>query len=142
MSEAKTIRGDRGKARLSALLDRQKARRRLRKSLHRVSEAELVDLLARADLTRDELFHLAAPVRHRRRLARMLAHFGLDAERLVRGHWATLREADRACARCASVRKCRHWFDWGRRNNAPRIFCPNAPLFDALARDKRKSSTS
>ena len=142
MLEAKTGRDRRGKARLFALPDRQKARRRLRKSLHRVSESELVELLARADLARGDLFHPAAPVRHRRRLARMLAHFGLDAERLVRGHWAALREADRTCAHCANVRKCRHWFDWGRRNSAPRIFCPNAPLFDGLARNKRKSPTS
>ena len=142
MSEAKTWQDRRGNARLFALLDRQKARRRLRKSLHRVSETELVELLARADLTRGDLFHLAAPVRHRRRLARMLAHFNLDGEQMVRCHWIAVRDADRTCARCATVRKCRHWFDWGRRNNAPRIFCPNAPLFDKLARNKRKSPTS
>ena len=107
-----------------------------------MSEAELVEVLARADLTRGDLFHLAAPVRHRRRLTRMLAHFGLDGEQLVRCHWAALREADRACASCANVRKCRHWFDWGRRNNAPRIFCPNAALFDELARKRKSCATS
>jgi hypothetical protein len=133
---------DRGSVRLFALLDRQKARRRLRKSLNRVSESELMELLARADLTRGDLFHLATPVRHRRRMAQMLAHFGLDGEQVVRCHWAALREADRTCARCANVRKCRHWFDWGRRNNAPRIFCPNAPLFDGLARNERKRPTA
>ncbi len=136
MLETKTGRDRGASARLHVVLDRVKARRRLRRSLNTLSETELVELLDRAGLTRGDLFAVAGPVRHRRRLARMLAHFDLDAERLVRCHWAALREADRACARCVNVRKCRHWFDWGRRNNAPRIFCPNAARFDELARER------
>ena len=142
MLDAKTELDRRGNVQLFAVLDRRKARRRLRKCLHRVSESELAELLVRADLGPGDLFHLAAPVRHRRRLARMLAHFGLDGEHLVRNRWAAIRQADRTCARCANVRKCRHWFDWGRRNNAPRIFCPNAPLFDRLARSNRNPPTA
>jgi hypothetical protein len=142
MLEAKREPGRRANVRLLDAIDRLKARRRLRRSLNTMSEAELVELLARAGLAQGDLFHLAAPVRHRRRMARMLAHFGLDTERLVRCHWAALREADRTCARCANVRKCHHWFDWGRRNNAPRIFCPNAALFDELACRRTSGATS
>jgi len=66
-----------------------------------------------------------------------MVHFGIDPKRAVLGHWGAMREAERTCACCGNARRCRRWFEWGLRNDAPRVFCPNAERFDDIARRGR-----
>ncbi len=73
----------------------------------------------------------------RRLLGRMMAHFGIAPEKAAERQWAALKEAARVCARCARVKRCRSWLDWGLRNDAPRLFCPNAERLDEIARAAR-----
>lgn len=94
--------------------------------------------LSRADLFRPETS--IAP--HRHRIARMIPMQGLDPETLTRDFWATLKEMDHRCAHCENTRRCERWLRWGRVNDAPRMFCPNATTFEAIRhKTKRQSNT-
>ena len=48
-------------------------------------------------------------------------------------YWGALKDAERVCTHCTQKKRCDRWHDWGVRNNAPFIFCPNARLFDEIA---------
>ncbi|MFQ5973819.1 MAG: hypothetical protein ACE5Q3_15950, partial [Alphaproteobacteria bacterium] len=50
----------------------------------------------------------------------------------VRHRWDDLKLADNLCAYCQSVGRCRRWLHWGRRNDAPRMFCPNSEFFSSI----------
>jgi hypothetical protein len=70
---------------------------------------------------------------HRRLMAVMMRHFGLDIDDAIQNHWDALRRAERTCVRCSNVKRCRNWVVWDLHNDAPRVFCPNADLFDEIA---------
>lgn len=115
-----------------------RARYRLRNDLGRLTEAELDCTLADAGLSRSDLATIFAAGSGKRSLmARMMTHFGIDPKRAALRHWGALREAEATCARCGNARRCRRWFEWGLRNDAPRVFCPNAERFDEIARRGR-----
>jgi len=110
----------------------------LRRSLARSSSDELDRVLRRLGKSRRDLFtEFRGNARHRRRLAFMLNHFGVDPDFATHSHWDALRHADEACLGCPNVRRCRSWMSWGARNDAPRVFCPNAALLDAIAGQAR-----
>jgi len=98
------------------------------------TDAELDRALAAAGRSRADLFAVTpgnAP--HRQRMAQLIAHFGI-APHFAAGHfWDTLRAADGVCLRCGNRRRCKSWLEWPVSNDAPRVFCPNAKTFDAIA---------
>lgn len=107
---------------------------RLRRSLADLSDEELDRLLSATGRDRGDLFTVfKGNARHRQLMALMIEHFGVDREYAVQSSWDALRYADRVCVRCANSKRCESWFSWGLRNDAPRIFCPNAELFDEIA---------
>ena len=107
----------------------------LNKTLMSYSDAELDRVLGRAGRRREDVFRIfRGNARNRQLMAHMIEHFGVDLEHAVRHHWDRLKRADGVCIDCPSIRRCRRWIAWGRRNDAARIFCPNAALFDELAR--------
>jgi hypothetical protein len=63
----------------------------------------------------------------------MAQHFGVDPERVAPHLLAPLRDAERVCAFCQDVRRCRRWLAREAGTDAPRLFCPNAQLFDEVA---------
>lgn len=112
----------------------------LGKSLADYSEDELDGILTATGKTRADLFDVfKGNARHRQSMAQMMSHFGVDRLRAVQIHWNALKHAEQICMRCAHTKRCRSWFDWGKKNDAPRIFCPCAPLFDEIARANRNS---
>ena len=106
----------------------------LARPLSQVSDGDLDRALAAAGKTRAQLF-VAAPgnASHRRRMAHLMAHFGVAPDIAVLHFWDELRRADERCCACRSQRRCQSWLDWPISADAPRIFCPNAPAFDAIA---------
>ena len=117
-------------------LRRKRVLRHLNRDLAGYSNKELADLLARARMRRSELFTGFKGNRpHRQLLGRMLSHFGIDRELACEHQWHKLVRADKACAHCANVEKCRRWLAWGRKNDAPNVFCRNAALFTQLRLD-------
>lgn len=127
-------------SRLASLLARIKSGRRLKRSLTHLSSDELDRVLTSIGKNRRDLFtEFRGNARHRRRLAFMLNHFGVDPDFASHSHWDALRRADENCIRCPNVRRCRSWMSWGARNDAPRVFCPNAALFDEIAGRTRRA---
>ena len=107
--------------------------RRLSKGLSCFTDKESVDLLASAGLRRSELFtSFKGNALHRQLMGQMLTHFSVDDEKASEHHWPNLVYAERVCARCPNMGRCRRWFEWGGNNNAPNIFCPNAGLFHQM----------
>ena len=112
--------------------------RRLRQSLRHLSSDEVDRALRAAGKSRAELFTVdKGNARHRRRLAFMLHHFRVDPDFATHSCWEAVRQADHACMQCRNVRRCRSWMSWGARNDAPRIFCPNAEVLDEIASQNR-----
>lgn len=70
-------------------------------------------------------------------MLRMMGHFGLEPRQAVAELREDIEQADRNCVHCGQLKRCRNWFVWGHRNDAPRIFCPNAARFDELAANAR-----
>lgn len=125
--------------RMARALRRWNAERRVELHLSDLNDDELGHALADAGLTRSDLPTIFGSGHRRRRLmTRMMSHFRVDPKRAALGYQAALRDAERVCANCANVKRCRRWFDWGRRNDAPRVFCPNAELFDEVAEQQRR----
>ena len=107
----------------------------LNRTLASYSDAELDRALMLAGRRREDLFRtFKGNARHRQLMAHMIEHFGVDLEHAGRHFWDRLKRADGICVECPNTRRCRSWIAWGRRNDAARIFCPNAALFDELAR--------
>jgi hypothetical protein len=110
-------------------------RNRLDKSLANLSDEELDRILISVGRSRGDLFTVFdGNAKHRQRLARMIEHYEVNLDHATRNHWAALRRADEACAKCSNAKRCRSWCGWGVKNDAPRIFCPHAELFDKMAR--------
>ena len=70
---------------------------------------------------------------YRRRMAKLMTQFGIAPELVVKQFWNALRAADRVCQGCGNRQRCINWLDWPASDNAPRVFCPNAEIFDAIA---------
>ena len=66
-------------------------------------------------------------------MAKLLEHFKVDPERALPRYWGALRDSERICARCRNAKRCRAWLSWGLGKDAPRVFCPNAELFDEIS---------
>ncbi len=120
------------------------AKRRLRGKIADLSEQELDRALHDLGLTRRDLFTISKRnPGHRNRMAKLLEHFEVDPERALPRYWGALKDAERVCAHCRNVKKCRAWFAWRLCKDAPRVFCPNAELFDEISaacrRDDRVS---
>ena len=121
--------------RLADLIARWMPENRLGKSLAEYSDDELDNVLACAGKTRADLFAVfKGNEKHRQMLALMIEHFGVDRDYAARNCWDALRYAEQACIQCTKTKRCRSWFAWGSRNDAPRVFCPNAALLDEIAR--------
>lgn len=104
--------------------------------LGRTRDSVIDDALGTCGMTRTKLFTPgSAMVPHRERIAAMIPMQGLDPETLTRNFWATLKEAEHRCAYCENARRCERWLKWGRSNDAPRIFCPNATTFEKIRRE-------
>ncbi len=93
-----------------------------------IDEALTAHGLGRADLFTPETTF--AP--HRHRIAAMLVIHGLSPRDIARDHWAELKDADHRCAYCVNTKRCGRWLRWGRQNDAPRMFCPNAATFEQI----------
>lgn|GEM_PF-5933504 len=63
---------------------------------------------------------------------RMMEHFGFSPRLLAAWQWGEVKGADRTCSKCGQVKRCQRWMSWGRKSDAPRIFCPNSSRFDEL----------
>ncbi len=123
---------------LGQLFSHLTASHRLRKSVGQLSDEELDRLLASTGRTRRDLFTVfQGNATHRRLMALMIQHFGLDLDHAIQNHWDSLKQAERTCVRCSNVKRCRNWVVWDRRNDAPRIFCPNADFFDEISSETR-----
>jgi Family of unknown function (DUF6455) len=66
-------------------------------------------------------------------VSRMMQHFGIDPAEVPPQFSDRLRDAERLCARCASIGRCQRWSYREPTKDAPRLFCPNAELFDEIA---------
>ena len=98
------------------------------------SDDELDRALDAAGVLRAYLFTDAprnAP--YRRRMAKLMAHFGIAPELVVKQFWNALRAADKVCQECGNRQRCTNWLDWPASDHAPRVICPNAETFDAIA---------
>jgi hypothetical protein len=91
-------------------------------ALHALAEA----VLARADLA-------SARAAARADMARMMRHFGIEPARVAPPFWARLSTAESTCAQCVSIGRCQRWSYRQPSEDAPRLFCPNAELFDEIA---------
>ena len=78
----------------------------------------------------------------RGRMTAMMRHFRFNPDAAAPRYHGALRDAERVCMNCTTVSRCKRWLEWGRRNDAPRVFCPNAALFDDAASDQRKAPGS
>lgn len=113
---------------------------RSRRPLTRWTDEALDRRLAARGRNRAHLF-LDCPgtAPHRRRMARMMAHFGVRPEQAVCEFWGVLKAADQTCVACPNTRRCISWLDWPVGRDAPRVFCPNTGVFDAIAYAGRES---
>ncbi len=110
------------------------AERRLRGKIADLSEQELDRALCDLGLTRRDLFtNSKRNPDHRNRMAKLLEHFEVNPECALPQYWSALRDAEKVCALCRNVKRCRAWLAWGCGKDAPRVFCPNAELFDEIS---------
>ncbi len=110
------------------------AERQLRGKIADLSEQELGRALHDLGMTRSDLFTVSKRNPDRRnRMAKLLEHFKVDPERALPRYWGALKDAERVCSGCRNVKRCRAWLAWGFGKDAPRVFCPNAELFDEIS---------
>lgn len=104
--------------------------------LGRASDSVIDAALRECGMTRTKLFTPgSAMVPHRERIAAMILMQGLDPETLTRNFWSLLKEAEHRCAHCENAKRCERWLEWGRNNDAPRMFCPNETTFERIKRE-------
>lgn len=109
----------------------------LARALGHLKDHEIDSALSDAGLSRAKLFTPRdAIARHRVRMAHMLATLEVDVHDAVDWNWEALKQADQTCSLCREVGRCRRWLEWGRVNDAPQVFCPNAPLFQEIGADQ------
>ena len=103
----------------------------------RLPEERIARALADAALSRADLDSARAQVRSD--MLRMMRHLDVDPLRIAPSFGAALREAERICANCLSVGRCRRWFQRQPTDDAPRLFCPNAELYEDIAINQRRA---
>ena len=130
----------RGLTVFGAVIRRAFARLRLRETLDRLGPEAIDRDLSDAGLSRSDLPTILGGRAHRRTrlMEPMMAHFHVDSQKLAPRYWGALRDAERVCQHCSNSSRCIRWLEWGRRNDAPRVFCPNATLFDEMAQSSRE----
>lgn len=102
-------------------------------------DEELDACLSEAGISRTELFSRSQTKSgYLQRMTRMMRHFRVDRDGVRPRYQGALREAERVCAHCMNVGRCKRWLEWGRSNDAPRVFCPNAELWDEIAAQQQK----
>ncbi len=74
-------------------------------------------------------------------MARMMRHFGIEPTEVPPDFWDRLRNAERVCAQCASIGRCQRWSYRQPSDDAPRLFCPNAELFDEIAASQHEAQS-
>ena len=112
----------------------------LARTLSELSDDEIDNALARAGLTRKDLFTPDnAIAQYRFRMGCMLTTLGINVEQTVREHWAPLKDADYNCSRCTQTGQCLRWLQWGRPNTGPQSFCPNTTFFNSMVADQVES---
>ncbi len=119
--------------RLSARLQQIISDNPLLHPLGRASDSSIDEALVARGLARADLFTLgtiSAP--HRHRITAMLVIQGLPPRDFATHHWPELKAADHRCAYCVNIKRCESWLRWGRKNDAPRMFCPNAATFEQI----------
>ena len=115
-----------------------RAANRVRRELDRQGTGELDRVLADAGLNRADLPTIfGGRAGNRSMMARMLVHFGVRPDRTAVRYQGALRDAERVCIHCGNTARCRRWLNLGAAGDAPRLFCPNAELFDEIGRDWR-----
>jgi len=68
-----------------------------------------------------------------RRMMRMMQHYGLDPQIARQGDSESIiREIRRRCSRCQVEGHCERWLDGKEKGDGS--FCPNARVFEELAR--------
>jgi hypothetical protein len=90
-----------------------------------------VHALAEAVLSRADAASARAAARGD--MARMMRHFGIEPDQVPPQFWERLRSAESTCTQCASIGRCQRWSYRQPTEDAPRLFCPNAELFDEIA---------
>lgn len=75
-------------------------------------------------------------------IRRMMARFGIEPQEVPEAFLAALRDAERVCAHCLAVRRCHRFLAAAEPRDAARLFCPNAALFDEIARALREDRPS
>lgn len=129
---------DAARARVAERYRHWRARSRLRRELAELPASEFDRVLADAGMSRSDLATMfGGRAGNRGLMARMMAHFGLRMNQVPVAYWGALKDAERVCAYCKSDGRCRRWLNWGAKNDAPRLFCPNAELFDEMGRNWR-----
>lgn len=109
----------------------------LARALGYLNNHEIDSALCRASLTRAKLFTPGdAIAQHRVRMAHMLAALEVNVHDAVQWSWDALKQADQNCSLCKEAGRCRRWLEWGRLNDAPQVFCPNASLFREIGLDQ------
>ena len=97
-----------------------------------VASRKLADAaLARADVisVRDQVHH---------DMLRMMWYFSVNPEQVPPQFRDALRDAEQVCAQCLAVGRCQHWFHGRLSDDAPRSFCPNAELYEQIARSQQQ----
>jgi uncharacterized protein YjiS (DUF1127 family) len=108
---------------------------RTRTRNHRPSEEFVDHTLADVALSRADVDLARAQVR--RDMSRMMRHFEVDPDRIAPAYGSALRSAERICANCLSVGRCRHWLH-DQFPDTPPLFCPNAQLYENLAGSQKR----
>lgn len=83
----------------------------------------------------DVLVRTRRKASYRLLMVRMLPHFGLDLNRVIQHDWPAMLRAEDRCADCHNRGRCRRWIACQWHNSAPSVFCPNAALFQSLAKE-------
>lgn len=63
----------------------------------------------------------------------MMRHVGADPVAAAERAPEAVRHAANACACCRTVARCHEWLARGRTGDRAESFCPNVPVFEALA---------
>jgi hypothetical protein len=66
-------------------------------------------------------------------MLRMMWHFSADPGRVPPRFRDALRAAEQVCADCLVVARCHRWFRGRLSSDTPRLFCPNAELYEDIA---------
>jgi hypothetical protein len=66
-------------------------------------------------------------------MARMIADFGLDADKLARDDRMLFRDIEVLCSKCTHKGRCFRELEAGTAAQHAKAFCPNAETFEALA---------